>query len=286
MMDCLKKGEAVLYQLPEATNIQMMSYVLQNEEGQIAVIDGGNDGDGEALFAFLQKIGGERPVIEKWFLTHFHGDHINALTHILRFHKEELEIRKVYYHFASKEAALKEDPREDFTVEGFEEVRELFKDREVILHVNDEIRFGNIRFKVLFELDPTIEKNIINNSSTVLRCDIGGQRVLFLGDLGEEVSDRFLSMWSEEELKSDFVQMAHHGQNGVIKEVYEKIQPKACLWPTPKWLWENDPGTGYGTGPWNTLKTRAWMEELGVKKHFKTHEGICQIKFPHAELSD
>lgn len=126
-----------------------------------------------------------------------------------------------------------------------------------------------------------MEKNVINNSSTVLRCDIGEQRVLFLGDLGEEVSDRFLSMWSEEELRSDFVQMAHHGQNGVTKEVYEKIQPKVCLWPTPKWLWENDPGTGYGTGPWNTLKTRAWMEELGVKKHFKTHEGVTEIHFPY-----
>lgn len=276
-------GEAVLYQLPEATETQMMSYVLLNEKGQIAVIDGGNDGDGEALLAFLKKLGGERPVIEKWFLTHFHGDHINALTHILREHETEVEIRRVYYHFSSKEAALKEDPREDFTVEGFEKARSLFLDREVIVHTGDEIDFGNIRFKVMFMPDPSVETNVINNSSTVLRCDIGDQRVLFLGDLGEEVSKKFLSMWTEEELRSDFVQMAHHGQNGVTREVYERIQPKVCLWPTPKWLWDNDPGTGYGTGPWNTLKTRAWMEEMKVTKHLKTHEGLTKIHFPYEE---
>lgn len=277
----MKKDAAVLYQLSEATDTQMMSYILLNEQGKIAVIDGGNDGDGEKLFRFLQKLGGERPVIEKWFLTHFHGDHINALTHILRKYRDQLDIRNVCYNFSPDEDALMEDPREAFTVEGFHEVREYFKDREIILHTGDEISFGNISFTVMFMPDPSVRKNIINNGSTVLRCDIGSQRVLFLGDLGEEVSEQFLTMWSEEDLHSDFVQMSHHGQNGAPKEVYEKIRPKACLWPTPKWLWDNDAGDGIGTGPWNTLKTRAWMQELSVKHHFITHLGDQEIHFPY-----
>lgn len=277
----MKKELAVLYQLKEATNTQMMSYVLVNAQNQIAVIDGGNDGDGEALFQFLKQIGGEHPVIEKWFLTHFHGDHINALTHILRKYRSEFEIKQVYYNFPSKEWALLEDPNEDFTVEGFEEVREFFKDREVIVQTGDVFHFGDIEFKVMFMPDPSVTKNVINNGSTVLRCQIGEQRVLFLADLGEQVSEKFLEMWPEEELHSEFVQMAHHGQNGVTKEVYQRIHPRVCLWNTPKWLWDNDPGTGYGTGPWNTLKTRAWMEELQVKEHIITHLGPNEIHFPY-----
>lgn len=279
-----KEYDAILYQLNEATNTQMMSYVLINKAHEIAVIDGGNDGDGEYLFQFLKSVGGEHPVISKWFLTHFHGDHINALTHILRRYRNELEIKKIYYNFPAAEYALREDPNEAFTVEGFQEVREFFKNIEQKICTGDVIPFGNIQFKVMFMPDPSVEKNVINNCSTVLRCDIGMQRVMFLADLGEEVSEKFLAMWPEEELRSDFVQMAHHGQNGVTKEVYAKLNPKACLWPTPKWLWDNDPGTGYGTGPWNTLKTRAWMEELQVQQHFLSHKGLQEITFPFIEI--
>lgn len=39
--------------------------------------------------------------------------------------------------------------------------------------------------------------------------------------------------------------MAHHGQNGYDKEFYEKAQFRACLWPTPSWVYNNDVGGGF-----------------------------------------
>ncbi len=41
--------------------------------------------------------------------------------------------------------------------------------------------------------------------------------------------------------------MAHHGQAGATKQLYEAIAPKICLWPTPEWLWNNDAGNGKNT---------------------------------------
>ena len=72
--------------------------------------------------------------------------------------------------------------------------------------------------------------------------------------------------------------MAHHGQRGVAREVYEAILPSVCLWDTPDWLWENnnfysnDPATA-GKGPFTTLETRAWLERLGTKVHYVAKDG-------------
>ncbi|MFR1475208.1 MAG: hypothetical protein ACLSB9_05440 [Hydrogeniiclostridium mannosilyticum] len=63
-------------------------------------------------------------------------------------------------------------------------------------------------------------------------------------------------------VKGDVVQLAHHGQNGG-KSVYEAAAPQACS-GTPLWLWENDPGQGYNSGPEN-LEVRRWIiDELKV----------------------
>ena len=68
-------------------------------------------------------------------------------------------------------------------------------------------------------------------------------------------------------IKADYVQMAHHGQNGVGREVYEAIMPSACFWCTPTWLWDNMGENGYDTGRFKTVIVRGWMSELGCVKH-------------------
>ena len=114
----------------------------------------------------------------------------------------------------------------------------------------------------------------------VFRMTLGGQTVLFLGDMGIEAGRELVTLYGKT-LHSDFVQMAHHGQEGVEKDVYEAIAPRACLWCTPKWLWNNDAGKGYNTHTWQTVIVRGWMEELGVKHHFVNKDGDHEIPIPY-----
>ena len=72
--------------------------------------------------------------------------------------------------------------------------------------------------------------------------------------------------------------MSHHGQSGVDKDVYETIQPEICLWPTPEWLWNNNPGSGYNTGNWTTLETRKWVEDLKVKTNYVEKDGDISFR--------
>lgn len=91
--------------------------------------------------------------------------------------------------------------------------------------------------------------------------------------MGEEAGRQFLADNSPESLKCDIVQMAHHGQYGVSKEVYQVLQPEICLWSCPQWLWDNDSGSGLDSGNWFTLDTRRWMAELGVPYHVCIKDG-------------
>lgn len=98
---------------------------------------------------------------------------------------------------------------------------------------------------------------------------------MFLGDAGVEAGNSLVKTYGDD-LKSDMVQMAHHGQAGVNKNVYAKIDPKVCLWPIPSWVWENT------NNQFQTNYTKKWIfEELQVKHHYISGlYGTESIEFP------
>ena len=111
----------------------------------------------------------------------------------------------------------------------------------------------------------------------VIKMNINGKKILFLGDTGVESGNKLLEN-QKDKLKADIVQMAHHGQSGVNKDVYEVIRPEICLWPTPEWLWNNDRGEGFNTAQYKTVETRTWMNELKPKRNIIEKDGDITIE--------
>ena len=142
--------------------------------------------------------------------------------------------------------------------------------------LNEQIQIDNIKCEILGIKNPEITKNAINNSSMVIKMETKKNSILFLGDTGVESGNKLLDN-QKEKLKVNILQMAHHGQQGVSKEIYEYIKPKICLWPTPDWLWINDSGNGEDSGPWKTKETRKWIEELNVNKNIIEKDGNIKI---------
>ena len=64
--------------------------------------------------------------------------------------------------------------------------------------------------------------------------------MIFLGDIYTQSSKEIMDNPSL--LKSDAVQMAHHGQNGAPKEVYDAIHPQICFFSATEALYNNDNG--------------------------------------------
>jgi beta-lactamase superfamily II metal-dependent hydrolase len=287
LISCSTQKHTTLYQLPTQTPQQMMSYVIITKDGHCIVIDGGNKGDADYLLKFIkEKTNMKKPVIDAWIFSHVHSDHVSTFIALANLKRDEFTVKKIYYNFPSAEFISKYDYTDTtvLTMSDFYAAVDKLEGTEVIIpQNNDKFTIGDVEVEILMvqdeEADFMKNSNVVNNSSMIFRLTVENQTVLFLGDSGVEQGNELLKMHGDN-LKSDMVQMSHHGQNGVSKEVYEAINPSACLWPTPKRLYENDSGGGYNSGPWKTLEVREWMEELGVKHHYVDMDGLHEIRFP------
>ena len=145
------------------------------------------------------------------------------------------------------------------------------------MELNQKITIDNVSCEILGVKNPEITENAYNNSSMVIKMNVNNKSILFLADTGVESGEKLLQN-QKEKLKADIVQMAHHGQAGVTEEVYQAIDPKICLWPTPDWLWDNNLGEGYNTAPYKTITTREWIEKLKVEQNIIAKDGDITIQ--------
>lgn len=262
-----------LTQLRNNSARQMMGYTIKTDNDKIIVIDGGLKEDAPNLLNKIKQEGGE---VEAWFLTHPHIDHVGAFQEIVK--TSDIKINNIY-------TTLNElSWYEEYEKSRIPEIKEFFETLETEkiknniheVSINEKIKIDNIKCEILGIKNPEITNNPINNSSMVIKMKVHNKSIIFLADTGIESGQKLLKN-QKEKLKADILQVAHHGQGGAEKEVYEQINPKICLWPTTDWLWDNDPGTGYNTGIWTTIETRNWMEELKVTKNYIEKDGDITI---------
>ena len=252
-------------------------YIIRSRNGQLIIVDGGQRVDYELVLDYIHKYG--NGTVNHWYITHPHGDHIGALLEILN-NKNDVVIENLYYSFNDLEWYRENDKR------GFEFEEQMIKSlsnkkikNKVICKKNQTIEMDNINCEIIRIANPEITNSDNGNDSSMVfkmtATDVD-KSMIFLGDAFYYASQELLK--NPEKLKADAVQMAHHGQNGVTKEVYEAISPEICFFSTPEWLYNNDNGGGYNSGKWKTVEVRSWVEELGAKT-YKAFEGDQTIRF-------
>lgn len=263
-----------IVQLKNNGSRQMMGYIMKTKNNDVIVIDGGTVEDTENLKTHIEKLGG---TVNYWFITHVHDDHAGAFTEIYK--DENINIENIYISLNDKEWYEKYDPtRADFGKKLIDIINSEGTSEKVHKpELNEKFNIDNIEVEILGIRNPEIIENAGNEQSMVIKFKTLKSSLLILGDTGIKSSEKLLNT-QKEKLDCDVVQMAHHGQNGATKELYETISPKICLWPTPEWLWNNDPGTGYNTGIWKTIEVRQWMDELGVKENYIEKDGDLTIE--------
>jgi beta-lactamase superfamily II metal-dependent hydrolase len=254
-----------LWQLPSQSTSQMMSYVVKRGDKDLIVIDGGMTADAEYLKAFIKN-----QTVNAWIVTHTHPDHVNALISLLESNTAP-KIQRIYWAFVDRDWLLKQQPSGTRQYDNFLSLVEAAGIPLQALSPDDRFTVGALNFIVLSGANPGLPG--LNNSSLVFKL-LTPRTVLFLADL---VDDRALLPKKRDLLPSDIVQMSHHGQAGLTKEVYKAIHPKICLWPSTRWLWDNDNGNGPGSGSWTTPEARSWMKELGVQQHIVQADGLQKV---------
>lgn len=142
-----------------------------------------------------------------------------------------------------------------------------------------EIIVGNVKSEILSIKNENLTNNYGNNQSMVTKMYIGDSSIIFLGDTGLEEEDFLINNVPAEKLKSDYVQISHHGQRGASQQLYNIISPKYCFWPCSIQLYDNDLGKGFNTGYLKTIETRRWIEKLGAINYVAGYGDIkLQIK--------
>ncbi len=270
---------STLYMQKSVTDTICLSLIFQDGD-ELVVFDGGFASEGENLAAKINELGSR---VRYWVITHPHDDHMGALCHILE-HHHEITVEAACWNFLPWEliaAHVGEPTDEDLSLAQQKLLPQLCVQRGVrivTVHAGDVFPVGASTLTVLREPDAAITGDIVNNSSTVWRIETNGKRVLILGDLGFLAGEQLAAALPAAELKSDYVQMAHHGQNGAGQALYDLIDPDYCIWCTPTWVWDNMGEGGYDTGPFKTILTRAWMSALGIRRHYVDKDGPFAIR--------
>ena len=244
--------------------LQCLSCLIRVPEGDLIVVDGGLGEDAPKLKEAILERGG---VVSAWLLTHPHGDHAGALYRILEENRERRErgeapavgIGSILCSLHDAEWYAANDPNDAEMALCMLDALSALPDAGTVHRTarGERIEAGSALIEVMndpYEAD--YDKG--NNACVVYRVTLGEKSVLFLGDLALEGGKQLLKERGSD-LKSDIVQVAHHGQNGVDFSVYEAISPQIALWPTPEWLWNS------WESRYTIRETKEWMRQLKVR---------------------
>ena len=251
-----KAGHFSLTQISSATDTIGESYLMRTAGGKVIMVDGGYASDVEKLRGHLAKAGNH---VDLWFITHPHEE---ALATILN-DPQDITIGKVIYSRVT-DAFLDCEPGSAEHARGYYRALDDFMDGTDFINVHtagQRFDIDGIGIMILSVADLDIPVKHYNEQSMIIRMWDDSKSVVFLGDSEVERGNRVLAQYREY-LDCDYLQMAHHGQGGCSEEFYKSINFRACLWPTPSWVWNAEEG-----GWLKTWETRRWMDEKGITEH-------------------
>lgn len=203
-------GVGELWMLGSATGAQNLSIVIKSPHGKLIVIDGGWEADADKLSSLILQQGGK---VDAWLITHPHEDHVGALCTILNDSSRKIKIDKIYCSLATPDWYRQVSPSGAGIAN---QLLNAFTKLPVGTVTNNigrgtEINIDDVNIRVLNNRG-VYTYNGVNNSSLVYKIRVSGQSILILGDLAYDGGKDLIKTCSAAELKSDIVQMAHHGQ--------------------------------------------------------------------------
>lgn len=273
---------AVLYQLQlDQREVDCgMSYVVQLASGHFFLVDGGyfTPGEADRLYGFLCAHCKGTPVVEGWYFSHAHQDHIGVFLDMMDHHRANLRLEGLYFNFQPLDLpptseGWRRKSNDLATVRRFYEVlQERCADVPVhTLHTGDVYTFDELTLEVLYTHEDLDAPGTFNDHSTVSVLVTGGQRILLLGDVHVNGS-RILLRDKREQLRCDIVQVSHHGYDGATRELYEATGARVALWPAPDYAMQPN-----AQRPAN----RYLLYESGVREHIISGHGSARLQLPY-----
>jgi hypothetical protein len=107
--------------------------------------------------------------------------------------------------------------------------------RHIVPHTGQRFVYADAILDVLYACEDHYpgEFKDSNDTSTIIRMELAGRRVLWLGDSSPLSSNIAADRFPKESLQCEFLQVGHHGYTGGSYRMYRAARPEVLLWPCP-----------------------------------------------------
>ena len=255
-----------------------MLYVIRLPDNKVVIIDGGQlkqatEANVNAFADFLHRItgtaSGEKINVAMWYGTHAHSDHIVFMSRLIQEHRNELNIERFAYNYASY-ATL---PYTHYADWFRQQVELNFPGAKYVkIRSGCEFTLSNVQFEVLMTHEDlisaetgafpeTADKDPLNICSSVLKVTSKGKTFLFPGDMDQLLADTFMKHYTADTVGADVLQGAHHMYNN-LPTVYAAAAPSVVMAPQSK---------SYCTGSMKSYKTL--LQYTGADNFYFASEG-------------
>jgi beta-lactamase superfamily II metal-dependent hydrolase len=242
---------------------QMMCFTIEGNNNGLVIVDGGYENNDDQYNFLMSKIKENNNTVDAWIITHFDSDHGGEFVRILS--SSKINVKNIYVADTPDDMELlKENApfEDDWGI--YEKYLTMDLPQKIKVHSGDNYEFIGLKMKVLSSYDDWIDEqtnNLLNNGSIVFKLYGNEESMLFCGDIQNPEISNYLIENYKEELKSDYFQVPHHGNNTLGEEFYKLVSPKVSFFAAPDWLMENRDNVSWYTVEQN----RAVLEELGSK---------------------
>jgi hypothetical protein len=242
-----------------------LCYIITLSDGRFIVLDGGcssSNGtqDCDIIHTFLQdqtlltdENGEKKVVIAAWIFTHDSPDHHEAfLSFVPKYCKKgtNITIERMIYNNGD-ESVYSERYRDSMVTKVPALLRTYMPECKRIHPLpGQKMTFSDVEIEFLYTIELLAPKMATdaNDASMLFRVKADGFTTLFTGDAVATPSDLTAKIYGTY-LKSDMMQINHHGTTGMTVALYTAVDPLYSLWSTSKTCFEaRTAGVAYPVG--------------------------------------
>ena len=227
-----------------------MSYIFKLADGSFIIVDGGYGdpkdrtvnkmlaNDSVTLFNTLAKLHGKKSGmhVRAWILTHSHNDHYPAFREFAKNYADKITLDYVFYSPLERSIGALGDPYFNDTLP--DDVAKFDGATLCGVHTGMIFDIVDVQLEILYAAEMVYKDDTsvdFNESSTVFRVKNKDGGVMILGDIVEDSrkvdSCEWLIAAYGEALKTNIMQVSHHGVNQASVELYDLIAPTTLFWP-------------------------------------------------------
>lgn len=222
------------------------SFLLQLKNGHFILYDGGKPSELPYLLEYMEALvpAGQKPVIEVWFISHAHSDHMGILKAFAddKSYAERVYIESVYYDEPSTEmveiAGIFDTVNKELiyckTAEQYLKSSDGSHPEVYHPRLGERYYFNDFTVDIIYTLEllPAEDWDTWNSTSTVMMFTIEGQKMMLTGDSDWCTQVVYTDMYDKEYFDLDVYQVPHHGIN-VYKQLTNRLGTiRTAIYPT------------------------------------------------------